>query len=279
MGKPLHLSDRCRLFEQIADSVWAKIIRAHTVGIDPREEGITADIIIDILHYNMAHTPNFDVYATPGWNEQTYGSDMDVFVETAPNQYRWFALQAKILKQNDRYTTLRDSSDEVMQWDKLNLLEALSGCKAYYLLYNGKDDYTYTGRDECGRSFRESQFGCSLVEPSVIKKLANRRNTRGTRYINPRFTDVHPDEAEPWRVLVCCYQDTNDFTLYSAEQIVASNPNFKPIEQLGNIEGEEADLSSELPRAPNNEIAIASLEAGWKPRLRMVVKRTDNFIQ
>lgn len=284
MGKPLEETERCLLFEVIAESVWKRIIRAHEVNIDLKEVGITADILVEIQQYNKKGTPNFDVYARPSHDEKTYGSDIDVFVETNSNKYRWFALQAKVLKKNNRYDTLRDSSDGTMQWDKLLLLEDLRGCKAYYLLYNGKDGYNKSGDDNCNRPFPPTQFGCSLVEPKIIKKFAAKTYPSGN-FRSPKFEDIHPTHAEPWRILVCCYLDTKGFDLYTIDEITASNPNFKKIEferlqtedtQNDNINSNEKD---ELPFVEDNKINAALRKANWNPQLRFIIKRTDKLIK
>lgn len=285
MRSAIFATDRCTLFRNIASDVWNRVIYAHDVDMNLPEIGITADIIVDILQFSKYHIANFDVFAKPGWQEKIYGSDIDVFVETLPNQFRWFALQAKILKKNNKYDTLRDSSDSVMQWDKLKLLEGVSGCKAYYLLYNGKVDYRYSGFDLCGNAFNEEQFGCSLVEPRFIEALANQTSANGD-FIRPTFEDIHPVNAQPWRILTCCYHDTTNFTLYTLEQILESNPNLNRINyNLQNINtdiDEDSDTKDVkdvdiIPLVENNKINQGSREAKWNPVLRIIVRRTDSL--
>ncbi|MFV8356848.1 hypothetical protein ACNQGB_11780 [Flavobacterium sp. XS1P32] len=285
MRKILFATDRCKLFKNIATDVWNRIQLAHDVNVDLPEIGITADILVDILQFSKYHISNFDVYAEKGWKENIYGSDINVFVETNIGQYRWFALQAKILKKNNRYDTLRDSSDLIMQWDKLTLLEGVSGCKGYYLLYNGKYDFSYSGADLCENIFNEEQFGCSLVEPSIIEELAGIKDSNG-RYINPKFEDIHPHSAQPWRVLTCCYHDTNNFILYSKNEIIASNPNLKKVDFYKKNEDSNLDLNENektndksFKIVEGNKINMACKEANWNPSLSIIVSRTDGLIQ
>lgn len=285
MRKILFATDRCKLFKNIATDVWNRIQLAHDVNVDLPEIGITADILVDILQFSKYHIANFDVYAEKGWKENIYGSDINVFVETNIGEYRWFALQAKILKKNNRYDTLRDSSDLIMQWDKLTLLEGVSGCKGYYLLYNGKHDFSYSGSDLCKNIFNEEQFGCSLVEPNIIEKLAGIKDSYG-RYINPKFEDIHPHSAQPWRVLTCCYLDTNNFILYSKNEIIASNPNLKKVDfyiknEDGNLDYTEDEKTNDksFKMVEGNKINIACKEANWNPSLSIIVNRTDGLIQ
>lgn len=281
--KPIQETERCKLFESIAEMVWKKIVRAHEVNIDLKEVGITADILVEILQYNKLGIPNFDVYAKPGWSENIYGSDIDVFIETESGLYRWFALQAKILKKNNRYDTLRDSSDGIMQWTKLAKIEAAASCKAYYLLYNGKDNFKYSGTDFCENDFVENQYGCSLVEPKYIEEIANKTSQKGN-FITPTFEDIHPKDAQPWRILTCCLHDTTENKLYSSREILESNPSLKIVNQDKKIVDKEdfnADQFKEKDKISvisNNSINEAARKAKWNPPLRIIVKRTDNFI-
>ncbi len=283
----MHGSNRCQLFEEIAHEVWERIIYSHEVGVDLDERGITKDILVDLLHFSKRSTPNFDVFARPSYDEATYGSDLDLFVEYGVNNYIWYALQAKILKTNKRYTTLRDSSDGFMQWDKLSLLEGLTGCKAYYLLYNGDAGYTYTGTDACSRPFLEHQFGCSLVEPNRIQHFADLLSSTG-RFIRPRFTDIHHQEAQPWRILVCCYQETEGLTSYQLEEILASNGDRVQAERLdldgngidpkGSSDENESD-SDQNSKPASGRIHLGSSEVKWDPDIRIVVHTTKSLMQ
>ena len=265
---------------KIASLVWEKISRAHDVNVDIPEIGITSDIIVNILQFNKKHNPSrFDVYAKPGWNEGKYGNDIDLFVETSQGLYKWFALQSKVLKKNNRYTTLRDTSDGIMQWDKLLLLEGLSGCKGYFLLYNGVADYHDVGTDCCLKIFDEKQFGCSLVEPCYIESLANKTSRLG-RFTNPKFRDIHPQNADPWRTLVCCQSEYLEFDLYSLEDVINSNPTFERIDNKRNskIADKEDDLNEKtkncfkIPVVKKNKINQASRKAKWNPAIRVIIK-------
>jgi hypothetical protein len=266
-------SDRCKLFKDISERVWHRIDRKHKLKINDKEIGVTNDIIADILEYHETTLRNFDIYARESYLENEYGSDIDIFIETYENKYRWFALQAKLLKKNKRYDTFRDSSDLVMQWDKLNYLENITGCKAYYLLYNGNQNKAYSGKDSCKQDFEETQFGCSLVEPTIIKDLANKRNGRG--FISPHYSDIHPNNAQPWKVLVCCELERHGFELYTKEEINESISDLRLISKL-KIDDENDDLANDKDiianiENPNNPISNASREAGWNPSIRIVI--------
>lgn len=277
-------SGRCDLFQTIASKVWNRIIDAHDVGVNLREEGITYDILVEILRFSKYHNGNFDVYAKPGYDEKIYGSDMDVFVETSKNKYRWFALQAKILKSNNKYNTLRDgysASIPSYQWDKLRLLESVSGCRAFYLLYNGKErpsNYDFKETDYCNRPYTEDQLGCSLVTVPIIEKLGLKKNHGGTKFINPTYEDIHPRHSQPWRTLVCCMLDKTEEILYAKAEVDSYNSKFTPIGEV--FRGEESKElgangdSKNIQENNDNPITIASEKAGWNPSFKLVIKRS-----
>lgn len=274
-AEKLWKSERCFLFKDIADRVWQRIARKHKLGMNDKEIAVTNDIIADILEYHSITLKNFDVYARDSYLESEYGSDIDIFIETHKNKYRWFALQAKLLKKNKRYDTLRDSSDGRMQWEKLFLLEMAGRCKTYYLLYNGNQNSSYNGKDKCKRDFNETQFGCSLVEPSTIKTLANKRNRRG--YISPKYSDIHPKEAQPWRILTCCELEITGFELYSREEIQESISDLRlfSLLKISDEDREENDNftedKNEFIDNPANRITSASKEVNWNPSIRIVI--------
>lgn len=278
--KALHETKRCQLFKEIAESTWNRIIEAHEVGVDLPEIGITADILVKILRFSKSVLPTFDVFAKKGWNEKMYGSDIDVFVEVGSGNFVWFALQAKVLKKGNRYTSLRDTSDSVMQWEKLELLESLSGCKGFYLLYNGLNNFHYDDADSCSIKFDQSQFGCSLVSPKDIKNLAEQKI--GERYVNPKFQSIHPKFAHPWRILVCCNQKNYDRTLYKLNEILKSNPSLYRLKEEFIDKGEYDDeltnknIERNIPIVPNNSINIACQESGWNPIFRIIIRTTES---
>jgi len=285
----LFASDRCLLFQNIATEIWHKIINAHDVGVNTPEIGITADIITNILQYSKYHKENFEIYARNSWNEKLYGSDIDLFVETEAGKYIWFALQAKVLKTNKKYESLKDGYDVVnspiYQWEKLTTLERITGCIPYYLFYNGVEDYRYEGLDKCGKPFRQEQFGCSIVKPIDVQRISMLRRENGS-FITPTFTDFHPNLAQPWRTLVCCLHDLSKLKHYTYAEIVESIPNLKKLEkdknQETNVDESKEDsiyISEETKKdvsfIEGNEINNGCIQAKWNPDIRIIVRHSD----
>ena len=272
---PLRLSNRCKLFEQIAQATWHKVIRNHRVGVNVNEPGRTNDIVEEIRTTNL--NTNIGVWANNAWNEAIHGSDIDVFVETTPGQFIWWALQAKVLKLNGTYDVAPKQNDRP-QWDKLEDLARAAGCIPRYLLYNGVSAYHHMGNDACGRAFTAEQFGCSLVEPMVVAQVYAQRT--------PRFRDFHPILAQPWRIITCCVARISqlNLTTYSAEQIADS---IRPYRAVAGNTAKPLPLSSDFGESvfedlndlPIDAIDNLSRENGRFPMYRMVTRTTESLLQ
>lgn len=285
-------SARCGLFERIASTIWKRIIRKHNLGLNDKEIAITNDIIADILEYHQKSPVNFDVFARDGYLEKKYGSDIDIFIEVAPNHYRWFAFQAKLLKKGNEYTGLNHTSSSKKnagkQWLKLRRLERASkgACKANYLFYNGKADFTITRQSNCNPlvTYTEEQYGCSIIDIETIKRIATTKvpgKRRKWIIPNPTFEDFHPQHARPWRELVCCWlnNDPKEVTTYSFQEIEESAKRYQRLTSIGN---ENADRNEDTkPNSENNKelnmdnpIINSSVAAKWNPGIKLVISTT-----
>lgn len=265
----LHSSKRCRLFIKIAEDIWNLVIRNHRTNTQANEPGITNNIIAEIRD-NVLSFPNIGVWANNGFREIDHGSDIDVFVETVPGVYIWWALQAKVLRLNGRYEGVSDLHRGEYQWDKLVKLSTISGCVSRYLLYNGVSDFVFNSLDTCSRQFNESQFGCSLVKIDYFKRIALERN--------PNFSDFHPDLAEPWRIITCCINSIRGekVTLYSAAQIKKAISYYPDSNKTSDFIRELKENQSVNDFSENfiNEI---SEELERKPEFRIVVRTTESI--
>jgi hypothetical protein len=242
---------------------------AHDVKTNLKEVGITADILVEILRYHKKKGIPLGVIAQEGKNESIYGSDLDVFVEVKPNEYVWYALQAKLLKANNRYDEFYDydpKKGEKPQWEKLKILEYMGNCKAYYLLYNGKRGFYKKGLTSlCGTRFKTTQFGCSLVKPILVESLESRKDKRGHQ-VNPTFEDFHPLQAQPWNVLTCCQAKSSNLATYSLKEILSSRKKgYTVLSDFGQMEGIDY-----LDSYDHNKILTALLESKWKPDITFI---------
>lgn len=264
-------NNKCDLFQAIAEEVWETVIWKHNAGLDPDEKGIT-DLIIACIRNNYINNNNIGVWANNGFKEDRYGSDIDIFIEVKPNEFIWIAFQAKALKMNNRYNTLRDGANNEYQWIKLERLEQLSGCQVKYLLYNGKKKPLKKYIDSCSNTFLENQFGCSIVELSTIKHLALKKDSNN-RYINPTYEDIHPKFSQPWKILTCCPVSSSNLKTYSYDQIKSSSELYTQ-----EVIPKDTPLISFITGSsfgPGNSNIIRNIceKANWSPDLRIVVRK------
>ncbi len=236
------------------------------------EPGKTNDIVAEIRDSILADN-NIGIWANNGFKEIDHGSDLDVFVETRPGIFVWWALQAKVLMRDGTYKKVKDLHGHEYQWDKLDRLEERAGCFSRYLLYNGIADYEHTNvLDGCNRAFSADQYGCSLVETAAFKHIALSKV--------PRFRDFHPHHAEPWRIIPCCLVSTqrDDLTYYSIGQVKDSVSYYPPAERNPELFLEE-ETSLELNDLPMDTIRTSSEEVGWEPVARMVLRSTKGLTE
>lgn len=266
----LSRTNRCKLFEDIADTVWNNIIYNHRVGVQVREEGPTNDIIAQIRNNALSY-PNIGLWANNAYNEPVHGNDIDIFVETTNGNFVWWALQAKVLKVNQTYEGIATLRGGEYQWDKLNRLAKNAGCIVRYLLYNGVRGYNISKKDSCNRSFNAPQFGCSLVKTDEMERKALQPG-------NPRFKDFHPELADPWRVITCCRSkiDGGETTLFSFKQLKNALDYYPEV--IGNKDVISDYFDNEKSNNySDNVINDMSEKIERKPFYRMVIRTTSSL--
>jgi len=261
-------SKRCRLFKELASQVWSDVIMHHQSKVDPHEDGITNRLIAQIRRSHL-YWPNVSIWANRGQKEDISGSDIDIFVETKENLFVWWALQAKVLKQNGRYSNLKKQSHGTYQWEKLDRLSQVSGCIPKYLFYNGVRKFKSNGIDGCHNSFNENQFGCSLVDIDVVENFVLSGKNK--------FTDYHPDHTEPWRIIVCCYfnNEGSEVKTYTINQVKNSLSHYESIVgDLGINDESGYDLKNDRPIEAINNF---SDNVRRNPKYRFVIRRTNSI--
>lgn len=194
-------SCRCTLFEHLAAYVWDEVSLHHQQNIHCPEIAITNKIIA--LIRKSGDNENIGLWANNAIKEKVHGSDIDIFIEGETNQFHWYALQAKIMTQDKRYEGIHRKR----QWEKLSLLQSISGCIPFFLFYNGQQENNFTSNDPA-----EKQYGCSIVPVKEISTLA-------AKYAKLKYSDLHPKIARPWRELVCENIHNGNGRTYSVNQI------------------------------------------------------------
>lgn len=252
------MQKRCTLFENISVYVWEEIKRHRRTKTEPQEIGFTSTIISKIRD-EFNNDPLVGVWANQSFREDLYGGDIDVFVETEKNGFTWYSLQAKALKVSGRYEAMCHKGD--FQWIKLRKLQEQTGCLSFFLLYNGHENFTYSGIDNCGLNFDEFQFGCSIVslENIIIKSLDKNGNCH-----SPHFNDFHPLLANPWRILSCCAPKF-ETKKYSLDQIKLYTEPYKNLKEHEPLGFKEAEIFYNYDGMGSNRIINATKELNHNP--------------
>ena len=260
----LSATKRCELFELIAEDVWDSIVHNHRASVHKNEIGITSDIVSVIRnHHNL--NPNFGVWSNPAVNEDVNGGDIDVFVETATNQFLWYALQAKVLKIGNKYERLVTKH----QWTKLSRLKDMSGCIPFFLFYNGIDKQLTSITDCCGENVNEKQFGCAIVEINTVRSVALQRS-------EPRYRDFHPMHAHPWRELVCCTAKRQNGELYSLRQIQNAVTLYQGVVNVDLIYRDNSD--EQINENALTRIRTSNESAGRVPTHSFAIRTTTGLL-
>jgi hypothetical protein len=263
----LEATRRCKLFGIIATKVWDQIVFSHRVDTEVSEIGVTNNIIAEIRNEQVLN-PHFGVWANPGHNEQTHGSDIDVFVEANVNHFLWYPLQAKVLKVGGHYDRLRTRH----QWTLLAELRNRVQCLPYYLFYSGINKAPDTQTDCCNHEIDEKHYGCMLVDIENVATIAGQRS-------EPRYIDFYPQHAHPWRELVCCKARRGDGRLFTVAEVRDGisiyqgvlNPDIIYRGSLGeefapNQAGAIRYTNADLGRTPSHSFVIRTTEGLNEPR-------------
>ncbi len=260
----LETSNRCHLFEIISEYVWDAIVENHKMSVDKAEIGITKDIVALIRRHHSTNQ-NFGIWSNEAIDEDQYGSDIDVFVETEMNHFLWYALQAKVLKQDGKYERLLAKR----QWEKLSVLQNLSGCIPFFLFYNGVDKHIGTFKDCCLRNVSEKQLGCAIVAIDHVEQMALTKSRAG-------YSDFYPKRTHPWRELVCCASRRKNGTLYLLTEVKNAVSLYEGILNEKII---EIGSNNQRPPLDRSTITEANNESGRSPDYKIVIRSTAGLMQ
>jgi hypothetical protein len=260
------LGEKCSFFKALSKCVWHKIIESHSVEIDVPEIGTTSQLVTRIRIFAKQQR-QIEVWANHSYKESKHGNDIDLFVEVEDGRFIWYALQAKVLKQNNKYEGLKAKGADKPQWEKLSHLASESGCVSKYLFYNGLLEFEYNGIDRCSQHFNQELFGCSIVDIEDVRRVASSN-------LIVRFEDFHPHLAEPWHVLVCCNNE-KEAHLYTLAQIKRAVQYYPFDRGFIDVDG----VNSKSIRENRNAINIYSENIERIPQYRIVVqKRHQSFL-
>jgi len=166
-----------------------------------------------------AFKPELNFRILESTSEKVNGDDLEIVVKDSSGKFITFATQAKILYHNpptDKKSGRKNLSDgkyDAMQHyvgkenpkNQIDLLlnyAKTNGQIPIYLLYNYVDMY-FPVPVRCNMSFEIEQFGCSIISAQYLKD----KHAQGDGNLpkNIKFSDLHPNLAQPWFVLPCCF--------------------------------------------------------------------------
>lgn len=168
------------------------------LGMD--ERGINDAFVISLVEYCYKKGfANVLIYKSRAPKKEfDYGHDFDLFVERSDGKFNYFALQAKVMSFNGKYS----SFDYVKkQWEKLKIHEKTFNSKAFYLFYNGqyltRHIIPSPTRTDCKGIPVIEEYGLGIVENEVVSALMHSKRSA-------KFLDFFPNDMDSIRKLFSC---------------------------------------------------------------------------
>jgi hypothetical protein len=199
----------CNLLQLISFEIWQRVKFGRTkVGYKVFETTITQNVIFEIYSYSQYH-PNIPIKVYEAINEPANGNDIELIIQTR-NGYIIAPLQAKIIYKTNNYPSM-DHGNQIN--DLISYANRIGGIPLY-LLYNFFSDPKFVIKHtKCNVKYGKEQFGCSLVNANyLLNNFAfKKKNKNGdTKWIIPKFIDLHHSIALPWFILGCCCDSSNE---------------------------------------------------------------------
>lgn len=250
----------CDEMKRLSIETWERIGFARSrSGLKIYETTITQNLLFGLKKFSE-HYGTGCVQMFEATNEATNGNDMEIFLQVGSN-YICLPAQAKIIYADEKYPRMEhgDQIKHLMKYAKS------IGGYPLYLLYNYVTESKLSPED-CGCSIVSAQYLCDNYAHKSKKK----------KWIIPKFTDLHPNIAEPWHILACDViskvnelfivswnltlipKDFESIKEYTFEEIL-HNPDWK---QLSLVPQEQSH---------DGRIEKKKIIDGYAPRFRVVI--------
>ena len=265
--------------EKIADDTWHKLKDARNLTVRLGEETLTDLLVLDLKRHETAHKSW--VHQTPGWQEKIFGTDLLVVVRSGSASARLYAIQSKKLYPSGHYEALKKQNN--MQLYALENFAYCNKALPYFLFYNFVTDRRFVAAPSnfwhCGKSYDESQLGCTLVPSWIVRKAVGE-----SPEVRPRsFEYMHePKPALPWRCLFDCQHweaELRDRWPHSGDQdsLAGGIPPYDwvnvdppqgawPTELSGGAEVDLAEIAERFVDGLERDLAPDSLPPEFYPR-------------
>lgn len=182
---------------------WDRISFARSrVGLKIYETTITQNLLLNITAF--AETEILPIEIFEATSEKSNGNDVEIVIEIEENKYIILPCQAKIIKKNKKYSSIKHKVGKTK--DQIDLLiqyaQKVKGIPIY-LFYNFFDENSYLENVEKEirkryRSFNYEHYGCSIASAHSIKNNFKGLSLEGNiKWKIPSFKDLHPSIAVP----------------------------------------------------------------------------------
>jgi hypothetical protein len=214
----------CNLFQLMATETWKRMEFSYKhLKKDIHEPTITQNLVFNINA--LAQKYGFNIIFEEALKEATNGNDLELILYYDDSEYVFYApIQAKRVKSDGVYKSF-PYKDQI-----LKLIKYADDNNGFplYLFYNYSDltpiqKANLLSVTDCQKSIDETQYGCTIasakylkdtyVDCATDKKGVTKCVNRGGADLT--FLKIHPNEALPWRILVCCAEEQNPETLSS----------------------------------------------------------------
>lgn len=182
---------------------WDRISFARSrVGLKIYETTITQNLLLNITAFAETETLPIEIFEAI--SEKSNGNDIEIVIEIEENKYIILPCQAKIIKKNKKYSSIKHKVGKTKNQIDL-LIQYAQKVKGIpiYLFYNYFDENPYLENTEKEirkryRSFNYEHYGCSIANAYDIKNKFKRSSLEGNiKWKIPSFKDLHPNVAVP----------------------------------------------------------------------------------
>ena len=189
-----------RYIKYYSKHLYRYLTRVFSFKLAIDERGINDAFVFSLVEYCYKKGfANVLIYKSRApKKESDYGHDFDLFVERSDGKFNYFALQAKAMNFNGKYSGIKSSEK---QWEDLKKHEIKFQSKAFYLFYNGqyltKQFLPLPVRSDCIGIPAIEEYGLGIVENDVVSTLMHSKRSA-------KFLDFFPQDMDSIRKLFSC---------------------------------------------------------------------------
>jgi hypothetical protein len=236
---------------------------------------------MNLLKWQM-HLEGLTLYESR--DERTNGHDLEITVKQRDGWFTYW-IQSKILYHSIRRKKMirlddgvyRQFPHRVGRHNQIDILLRRARAKKViplYLLYNFVSAPIPGPLPLfCPLRIERSQYGCSIIGAHVLKEQFS--DDAGKLQNNVRFSELHPELALPWLVLVCWLPQ---YTLTKMRDLfqLPKNHIIRPSEEEPDTNQRQWVLLTRYASSERSYRVSSQKVIGFSPRYRMVIDTQQN---